>query len=200
MKLWRYYGPLFNTILIALLLGVALALFFNVQIVWVSWVTLLTAFILTLLLWDAVRLTRRTMFRVRTYNKAYGKTFTNEVATIFKPKALRHPALDSHIGVYYEVPALDGSLEYISRLNYYKWLTKVWAIQKSPHRGSQASPLSRTRWESELGGTNKYEAYLYILKACNAIDPESTYHVKLLRMSPWNIILIADEILTVKEL
>lgn len=200
MRFWRYYGYLFNTILLSILLGIALALFFNVFNPIVSWSTGMASFTLSILLWESVRITRVKLFRVKQYNRQYGKTFTNEVTSIFKTKRDKHPLLDYHIALYYEVPTLSGGVEYIDRLKYYHWLARVWKFQNSPHRKAQESPLSHSRWEAELGGTNRFEAYMYILRACDAIDPESTYHVKLLRMQPWNIIIIADDILAVKSL
>lgn len=200
MKVWRYYSPLLHSILLSVLLGVSLAVLFNVDVGVISWVAVIACSIFLILLWDSVRLTRKTMFRVRSYNREYGKSLTNEVVSIFKIKPKPHPLLDYHITLYYEVPSPNGSVEYIERLKFYKWLVRVWQFQHSPYRRSQESPLAHGRWESELGGTNRYEAYLYVLRVCNAIDPESTYHVKLLRMSPWNIILMADERLVTKLL
>lgn len=185
----------------SLLLGTALSIFFNVKdSSIVSYVALIASFVFLVFMWDSVRLTRKTMFKVRSSNKQYGTTLTSDVISIFKPKPLQHPMLEYHIGLYYEVPALNGTTEYVERLKFYKWLTRVWAFQNSPWRKSQESPLAHSKWESELGGTNRYEAYMYILKTCQAIDPESTYHVKLLRLSPWNIILLADERMVTKLL
>lgn len=95
---------------------------------------------------------------------------------------------------------MDGSTEYVERLAFYLWLTKVWNFQNSTKRKSQQSPLSQKRWEIELGGTNRYNAYMYILDLTGALDPESTYHVKKLRLPPWNIVILADERLITKQL
>lgn len=149
---------------------------------------------------DSVRVARKTLFKVRE-SKAYGKPFVKSVVSIVhKPKP--HPLLQSYLNVYYVVPAMDGSTEYIERGKYYAWLNRVWAFQQSRYRGIQQSPLGQERWVKELGGMNRYSAYMYILEHedIRAIDPESNYHVKKLRISPWNIIILADQFIDTSEL
>lgn len=199
MRIIRSYIPVVHTIFMSVLLGLSLALFFNSPGQVLGWVALVCTIVFGMLMLDSVQLTRRTLFKVR-QQKLYGKTLAKTVETIWKPKPY-HPTLDYHIALYYEVPVLTGGgTEYVARLEFYKWLARVWAFQNSPYRGTQQSPLAQRRWEGELGGTNRYLAYMYLLDMADAIDPESTYHIKKLRLSPWNIIIILDERLTVRQL
>lgn len=182
----------------SILLGAMLAILVNTTSKYVIWVAIVGTLVFSILTIDAVILTRKTLFKVRG-NKAYGKPFRTSLVSIFKP-VKPHP-LDSslHVRSYYIVNVLDGSIEYVDRLLFYQWLVKVWAFQNSPMRHPQQSPLGQNTWGKELGGFNRYQAYMYILETVGAIDPESGYHVKKLRMRPWNIITAADNILDLRE-
>lgn len=187
-----------NLILMSVLLGVALAVLTSAQSQLMLWVAIVCSLVFSVLMMDAVRVTRKTLFKVRE-SKVYKQPFAKTVANIIRPPQ-PHPLLDYHISLYYTVPVQDGSIEYVERIKFYIWLTRVWAIQTSPTRKSQQSPLSQTRWEKELGSMNRYQAYMYILNEVDAIDPESTYHVKKLRLPPWNIIILADQAVETRQL
>lgn len=180
------------------ILGTSISILTTTESQTLGWVSLVLSILSGLLTLDAVRITRKTLFKVRENSKTYGQPFTQSVIGIFhKPKP--HPLLDEYLSIYYTVPAMDGSTEFIARSEFYKWLSRVWAFQHSPYRKPQQSPLGQDRWMRELGGLNRYSAYMYILQTVQAIDPESTYHVKKLRMPPWNIILLADKMIETRE-
>lgn len=198
MKALKPYLTVLNLILMGTLLGISLSVLSNSDSQILGYVSLVLSLIFALLTLDSVRVTRKTLFKVRE-NKAYGQPFTKTVVGIIhKPKP--HPLLDEYLSMYYCVPAMDGSTEYIERTKYYKWLARVWAFQNSRFRKPQQSPLGQERWVRELGGLNRYSAYMYVLEVVDGIDPESTYHVKKLRTAPWNIILLADQLIETREL
>lgn len=200
MKALRPYLTVLNLILMGILLGTSLSVLTTSESKTFGWISFVLSMVFLLLTLDSIRITRKTLFKVRE-NKAYGQPFTKSVERLFhKPKP--HPLLENYLSIYYIVPAMDGSTEYIERARYYKWLTRVWAFQNSRHRTQQQSPLGQEKWAKELGGMNRYSAYMYILEHedIRAIDPESTYHVKKLRISPWNIILLADQFIDTSEL
>lgn len=197
MRALRSYLTILNLILMASIFGTSISILTTTESQTLGWVSLVLSLLSGLLTLDAVRVTRKTLFKVRE-NKAYGQPFAQSVIGIFyKPKP--HPLLDEYLSIYYMVPAMDGSTEFIARSEYYKWLSRVWAFQHSPYRKPQQSPLGQDRWMREVGGLNRYSAYMYILNLVQAIDPESTYHVKKLRMPPWNIILLADKMIETRE-
>lgn len=198
MKALKPYLTVLNLILMGILLGISLSILTTTESrIWV-WVALVLSLVFALLLLDSVRMTRKTLFKLRE-TRTYGKPFAHTITEIFhKPKP--HPLLDEYLSMYYCVPAMDGSTEYIERTKYYKWLARVWAFQNSRFRKPQQSPLGQERWVRELGGMNRYSAYMYVLEVVDGIDPESTYHVKKLRTAPWNIILLADQLIETREL
>jgi len=194
------YKSLINLLIMVSLLGISLAIVFTSHSQYFIGVSAVASLIFAILVFDGVKRVRRLFFNVKPIQRygysSYG--MSHVVNGIFKlPSFKSHPKLDLDdvTTAYYMVPLKTKFVDYdlVHRLDYYKWLQQVHRLQMSPHRHPQESPLSKKMWEKELGGLNKYEAYMWILQTVGAIDPQYTYHVKRLRMTPWQIILAADK-------